>query len=115
MEDEAGQFGPNYYLGRLAEVLKPDRIEILLFPNAWSSAGQPGWLDEICNIAALRYDRDNLAGIARLAEKSCDGIPVGVRQVAGEDNLAAGFSRTDQNDSLWRRVVGTMIEGLAGC
>ncbi len=114
-EDEAGQFGPNYYLGRLAEVVRPDRIEILLFPNAWSSAGQPGWLDEICTIAALRYDSSDLARIVRLAEKSCDGIPVGVHQVAGEDNLAAGFSRAGQEDSLWCRVVGAMIAGRAKC
>ena len=114
-EDEAGRFGPNYYLGRLAEVVKPRRIEILLFPNAWSWAGQPGWLEEIRSVAALQYDSENLAHLGEMAEKSCDGIPVGIHQVAGEDNLAASFSRAGDSDSLWRRVAEAMISGLPKC
>ena len=114
-EDEAGRFGPNYFLGRLAEVVQPGRIEILLFPNAWSSAGQPGWLDEIGSTASLRYDSENLAVIAELAKKSCDGIPVGIHQVAGPDNLAANFSRAGESGSLWRRVAVTMIADQTGC
>ena len=114
-EDEAGRFGPNYFLGRLAEVVKPGRIEILLFPNAWSSVGQPGWLDEIRSVTSGRYESEILAHVTELAKKSCDGIPVGIHQVAGPDNLAANFSRAGKPDSLWRRVAMAMIAGLAEC
>lgn len=114
-EDEAAGMGASYFLGRLAEVVKPCRIEILLFPNAWSSAGRPGWLDEIRNVASLRYGSENLAPVIQLANKACGGIPVGIHQVAGGDNLAANFSNTGDPDSLWRRVAQAMLSGLAEC
>lgn len=111
-EDEAVRLGPNYFLGRLAEVIKPCRIEIMLFPNAWSSAGQPGWLEEIRSVSALLYDSGNLAPIVELAQKSCAGIPVGIHQVIGPDNLAANFPGGEGADSLWRRVAVAMMAGL---
>jgi len=114
-EDEAGRFGPSYILGRLAEVIKPGRIEILLFPDAWSSAGRPGWLNEIRSVASLRYGPENLASLVGLAKKACDGIPLGIHQVAGPDNLAANFSGAGDSDSLWRRVAVAMSTGPAEC
>ena len=115
LEDEAAGLGASYFLGRLAEVVKPCRIEILLFPNAWSSAGRPGWLDEIINGASPRYGSENMAPIVQLANKACGGIPVGIHQVAGGDNLAANFSDTGDPESLWRRVGLAMLSGLAEC
>ncbi|MEN8005625.1 MAG: hypothetical protein ABFS42_01370 [Candidatus Krumholzibacteriota bacterium] len=114
-EKEAQRLGTYYSLGRLAEVIEPGRMEILLFPDAWSSAGRPGWLDEIRNAVSPGDDPENLARIAGLVERVCAGIPLGISPVSGQDNLVANFPRADDPDSLWRRLAVTMMSGLAEC
>lgn len=114
-EDEAGRLQTCYLLGRLAEILRPRRIEILLFPDAWSSAGRPGWLDDVRNVATLRYDDRNLTPVLRLAKDACGDLPLGIHQVTGADNLAANFEAVGEAGSLWRRLAQTLVSGPAGC
>jgi hypothetical protein len=114
-EDEAVGFGPHYLMGRLAEVIRPRRIEILLFPNAWSSAGRPGWLDEIRAAGSLRLGAETLDAILALGRTACDGIPLQTHQVAGKDILAPGSGDAGGSGSVWRRVAGSLAAEPAEC
>ncbi len=109
LAQEAGRLGPSYILGRLVELTRPGRIEILLFPDAWSDAGRPGWLEEIHRNEFSPDNPEDLTRCAELAELACDGIPLKIHRVSGSDNLTGSFGGNGQQKSLWRRVALSMM------
>lgn len=112
---EAGRFGPSYILGRLAELIRPGLITILLFPDAWSEAGRPGWLEEIHRSEFSHADPEDLTRCAELVELACDGIPLKIHRVAGPDNLTGSFCGDSERKSFWRRMALNMMADSSGC
>ena len=115
LAEEAGCFGPSYILGRLVELIRPERIKILLFPDAWSDAGRPGWLEKIHRYEFKPGDREDLTRCAELAELACDGIPLKIHRVAGSDNMTGSFEGDGERKSLWERVALGMMADGSGC
>lgn len=112
---EADRFLPGYILGRLVEVIRPGQIRILLFPDAWSDPGRPGWLKEIRRNEFSHDDSESQIRCAELAELACDGIPLKIHRVAGSDNLTDSFGANGEPKSLWRRMVLSMMADSSGC
>jgi len=112
---DAGRFGPSYLLGRLVELIKPDRIGVLLFPDAWSDAGRPGWLEDIRHFDFDRQDPFILKRCEDVAKLVCEETPLTFHRIEGLDNLKESFSGDDLTDSLWRRVGDRMMSPLTEC
>lgn len=112
---DAGRFGPGYLLGRLVELIKPERIGVLLFPDAWSDAGRPGWLEDIRQYDFDRQDPLILKHCEDVAKLVCGQIPLTVHRIEGRDNLKESFSGDRITDSLWRRVGDRMMSALPEC
>ena len=102
---EADRFAPSYILGRLVEMIRPDRIWILLFPDAWAEAGRPGWLEKISSNDLGSDDPGDLTRCAELVDRACGMVPLEIQRVRGEDNLAASFNGKGNRDSIWHRVA----------
>ena len=115
LAQEACHLGSSYILGRLTEQIRPGRLEILIFPDAWADAGRPGWLDEICRDRLQGHDSAWLRRCAELADLACGGIAVDIHEVSGVDNLTRSFAENGQGDSLWRRVALSMMAGGLEC
>jgi hypothetical protein len=97
-----------YVLGRLAEILGPRSLRILVFPDAWARAGLPGWLDEIHAEKTTRWSPADFTRASELALMACGPIPIGVEAVNGTDNLARGLTESGLANSLWRRLPREM-------
>ncbi len=102
---EATRFGPSYILGRLVEVLRPDRIWILQFPDAWADAGRPGWLEDISRNDSGSDDPGDMARCAELVDRVCGNIPLEIHRVIGANNLAGSFNGNGGRDSIWHQVA----------
>lgn len=107
---ELGRFSPAYVLGRLAEILKPRALRILVFPDAWARAGLPGWLDEIHTEDTTRWSPVDFFRASELAGRVCGPVPVEVQAVGGLDNLARVLTPTGLAQSLWKRLPREMME-----
>lgn len=112
---DAGRFGPSYLLGRLVELIKPERIAILLFPDAWSDAGRPGWLEDIRQYDFDRQDPFILQRCEDVAKLVCEDIPLTFHRIEGPDNLKESYSGEGMADSLWRRMGDRMMPTLPEC
>jgi hypothetical protein len=111
LEQEASRLGPSYILGRLVEQIRPGKVEILLFPDAWDNAGRPGWLEEICRNDSSAEDSASMKRCAWLATLACGGISLKVNRVVGSDNLARSFEGDGKMESIWQRIALSMIAG----
>jgi len=87
------------------EVLRPDRIWILLFPDAWADAGRPGWLEDISRNDSGSDDPGDLARCAELVDRVCGNIPLEIHRVIGANNLAGSFNGSGGRDSIWHQVA----------
>ncbi|MCK9997272.1 MAG: hypothetical protein KAH56_13435 [Candidatus Krumholzibacteria bacterium] len=105
LEKEADHFGPSYILGRLVELIKPGRIRILLFPDAWAEAGRPGWLEKIIRDETSPDDSGDLARCAELVDRACGEVSLEIHRVRGQDNLAGSFSGNGEHNSIWHKVA----------
>lgn len=112
---DAGRFGPSYLLGRLVELIQPARIGVLVFPDGWSEAGRPGWLDEIRQYDFERQDPRILNCCREVAKLVCGNIPLTIHRVEGINNLKESFSTDESTDSLWLRVGDEMATGPLEC
>lgn len=112
---DAGRLGPGYLLGRLVELVKPARIGVLVFPDAWSEAGRPGWLDDIFQYDFGRQDPRILNRCRRVIELVCENIPLTYHCIEGTDNLKSSFSIDGAGDSVWRSVGDRMAIGPREC
>ena len=115
LAQDAGRFGPSYLLGRLVELIKPERISVLLFPDAWSDAGRPGWLEDIRHFDFDRQDPFIMKRCEDVAKLVCEEIPLMFHRIEGPDNLKESFSGDGLTDSLWRRVGDRMMSPLPEC
>jgi len=114
LEQEACRLGPSYILGRLVEQIRPGKLEILLFPDAWGDAGRPGWLEEICRKASIPEDSETMKRCAELATLACGGISLEIHRVVGSDNLTRSFEANGKKESIWQRIALSMIAGGSG-
>jgi len=105
LSGEAGSFRAAHLLGRLIEQLRPERLELLVFPQAWARAGLPGWLVEISTGDPGGKESDHIRLCADLAAQVAGGIPVGVHLVKGSDNLPGSFSGQRGDTTFWSRTV----------
>lgn len=112
---DAGRFGPSYLLGRMVELVKPARIGVLVFPDAWSEAGRPGWLDDIRQYDFERQDPRILDRCREVVKLVCDDVPLTIHRIDGTDNLKSSFSTDRSADSLWRTVGDLMATGAVEC
>jgi len=112
---EAGRFGSSYILGRLVELMRPKQIEILLFPDAWSMAGRPGWIEAIGGNEFRRADAENQTRCAELGAMVCGRIPLVFHRVTGQDNLTGSFAVNGEKNSIWKQIVFSMTAGRSGC
>lgn len=105
---EADRIAPSYILGRLVEMIRPDRIWILMFPDAWAEAGRPGWLEKISRNDLGSHDPGDPARCAELVDRACGTVPLEIHRVRGENNLAASFNGKGRRDSIWHQVASGM-------
>jgi hypothetical protein len=105
LASDVGRLGSAYTLGRAVELLRPGSLQILVFPEAWSRVGSPGWLDDIAEgnsetaepNALMRF-RDTAAGV-------CPGVRVRIGPVEGAENLTSAFGHQEEGSSLWTRMA----------
>ena len=97
------------------EQLRPELLEIIVFPAAWANAGRPGWLEEVGRISSLSNKSRSLVRCAELAKTACGGLPLQVNPVVGNDNLAEGLVSSGRDESVWRQVAGRLVSGDPGC
>ena len=102
---EADRFGPSYILGRLVELIRPDRIWILLFPDAWGEAGRPGWLEKLSRNDSGYDGSGDHSRCAELVGRACGMVPFEIHRVRGENNLAANFHGEAGRESIWYQVA----------
>lgn len=108
---EADRMGPSYILGRLVELTRPERIWILLFPDAWAEAGRPGWLEKIASSDLIPDDPGNLTRCAELVTRACEDVLLEIHRVRGSNNLAGNFGRNGQRNSIWHQVARGVVAG----
>ena len=111
LSKEADRLGPSYILGRLVELIRPERIWILLFPDAWAEAGLPGWLENITRSDLICDDPGNLSRCAELVDRACEEIPLEIHRVRGSNNLAGSFGGNGQRYSIWHQVARGVVAG----
>lgn len=112
---EACHLGSSYFLGRLVELIRPRQIEILLFPDAWSRAGLPGWIEAIGGNEFGREDAENLTRCAEIWAMACGKTPLVFHRVAGSDNMTGSFSGNREQKTIWQKIVFSMTAGSQGC
>ena len=108
---EVGLMVPAYLLGRLAEVLGPQQVRVLIFPDSWARAGLPGWLDEIHAEDINRWSSEVFKRTRDQVQMVCGPIAVAADAVGGVDNLARGLVTRDSSQSLWRKLGAEMVAG----
>ncbi len=113
LKKEADHFGPSYILGRLVELIRPERIWILVFPDAWDVAGRPGWLEEITRDESSPRDPGELARCAELVNRVCEEVPLEIQWVRGRNNLAESFSGNGERDSIWHQVALGVVADMS--
>jgi len=111
LSKEGDRLGPNYILGRLVELIRPDRIWILMFPDAWAEAGRPGWLEKITRSELIPDEPGNLSRCAELVDRACEGVPLEIHRVRGPNNLAGSFGGDGQRNSIWHQVARGAVAG----
>ncbi len=108
---EADRLGPSYVLGRLVELIRPERIWILLFPDAWAEAGRPGWLEKITGSELIPEHSGYLSRCAELVDRACGEVPLEIHRVRGPNNLAGSFGGNGQRNSIWHQVARGVLAG----
>lgn len=111
LASQGGLLETSYTLGRLVGQLRPRRLEILLFPDAWADMGRPGWLEEIRRKETIPEDPGSTSRCAELAALACGGISLEVHRVVGSENLIRSFGVGGKRDGLWQRVARNMNTG----
>lgn len=102
---EVGRLGSAYTLGRAVELLRPGGLQILVFPDAWSRVGSPGWLDDIADGNSEPADVNSLLLFREMVDGACPGIRVRIRPVEGAENLTSAFGSQEEGSSLWTRMA----------
>lgn len=113
--NETGLLSSGYVLGRVVQLLKPGRIRVLVFPDAWSGAGRPGWIEDVVQDDPDLNREDLLALIGEIAGSVCDGGTLDIRCVGGGDNSVKSFTGEDVSDSFWRNEALEILKDPAVC
>ena len=115
MAGEAGLLASGYTLGRVVQLLRPGRIRALIFPDAWSGAGRPGWIEEIVKDDPELHRVEKLARTSEIAGSVCEGMPLEIRCVAGPDNSTRSFMGAGAHEMFWRRQALDILKDSAVC
>lgn len=111
LQREVGRLSSSYTLGRLAEMVTPQQLQILVFPDGWGRAGSPGWLDEIQRVESPEDSAGKFSRCLEQARLVCGSIPMAIGPVSGLGNMVRGWAGENQGDSLWRELAARMVAG----